>query len=154
MTYVYVASSWKNTKQPLAVSVCKRDGYEVFDFQHPAPGNNGFHWASVDPHFNADHATVPVYEDMLEHPIMRKAAALDIAALNRADVVLLVLPAGNDSHLELGHAIGARKIAVVWVPDTAFRAGLMYSMADYMSHDLESVMKYISKALARLEHAV
>ncbi len=45
---IYVASSWRNKRQPQVVEQLGKEGYEVYDFRHPAPGNDGFHWDQID----------------------------------------------------------------------------------------------------------
>jgi hypothetical protein len=40
---IYVASSWRNeAKQQATVLALREAGHEVYDFRHPAPGNEGF----------------------------------------------------------------------------------------------------------------
>jgi hypothetical protein len=39
---IYVASSWRNLYQPTVVTALRQEGYEVYDFRHPAPGDDGF----------------------------------------------------------------------------------------------------------------
>ncbi len=45
---IYVASSWRNTRQPEVVEALRARGHEVYDFRHPAPGNEGFSWKAID----------------------------------------------------------------------------------------------------------
>ena len=45
---IYVATSWRNWRQPKVVELLKREGHEVYDFHHPKPGNDGFHWSDID----------------------------------------------------------------------------------------------------------
>jgi len=44
---VYVASSWRNEKQPAVVKALREAGHEVYDFRSPTPGNTGFSWRKV-----------------------------------------------------------------------------------------------------------
>ena len=45
---IYVASSWRNAQQPEIVEALRFEGYEVYDFRNPAPGNTGFAWSEID----------------------------------------------------------------------------------------------------------
>ena len=45
---IYVASSWRNTLQPLVVALLKHYGHTVYDFRNPAHGNTGFSWSEID----------------------------------------------------------------------------------------------------------
>lgn len=146
MKRIYVASSWKNLFQPQAVEALRKEGYEVFDFRHPAPGNDGFQWRNTIPGFNPESCSVEQFEEVLQHPVARRGAGLDCAALNMCDACVLVLPCGNSSHLELGHAIGSGKLGVIWAP-TPFKADLMYALAHYMHSDLDNVLDYLRTRL-------
>ena len=44
--YVYVASSWRNSMQPLIVATLKAAGIAAYDFKNPEAGT-GFSWAEV-----------------------------------------------------------------------------------------------------------
>jgi hypothetical protein len=46
---IYVASSWRNLSQPTVVTALRQHGWDTYDFRHPAPGDNGFSWAEIDP---------------------------------------------------------------------------------------------------------
>lgn len=146
-TRVYVASSWKNQYQPEVVKAVRKMDWEVFDFRNPAPGNTGFQWRNTIPGFNPDACTVEQFNEVLEHPVARHGAALDVAALISCDVCIMVLPCGNSSHIELGYAIGASKIGVIWAP-VDFKADLMYAMAHYMSDDLPKVLRYVDQKVS------
>lgn len=40
---IYVASSWRNNRQPDVVKFLRDLGHEVYDFKNPKPGDDGFH---------------------------------------------------------------------------------------------------------------
>ena len=46
---IYVASSWRNEHQPAVVEALRGTGFEVYDFRHPRPDNEGFGWSEIDP---------------------------------------------------------------------------------------------------------
>ena len=45
---IYVASSWRNERQPEVVRCLRQRGHEVYDFRHPTPGDFGFRWSEID----------------------------------------------------------------------------------------------------------
>jgi nucleoside 2-deoxyribosyltransferase len=105
----------------------RSDGFEVYDFRAPAPGDAGFSWDEVDPSWRT-------WDGMgflkgLEHPLAVRGFELDMAALEAADAVVLVLPCGRSAHLELGWAVGAGKRTAILLEEHA-EAELMYRMAD------------------------
>jgi hypothetical protein len=128
------------------VQTVRQAGYEVYDFRHPTPGNDGFHWRNTVPGFNPEETDVDSFNQVLEHPVARRGAALDIAALVGCDACLMVLPCGNSSHLELGYVAGAGKPAVIWAP-VRFKADLMYALAHYMTETLAEAIWYLDKTL-------
>jgi hypothetical protein len=108
---VYVASSWRNPGQAGIVHILRRCGHDVYDFRHPALGNDGFHWTAIDPGWKA--WTPQQYREALRHPIARESYELDMAALRACDACALVLPAGRSANWEFGYAMGQGKLGVV-----------------------------------------
>ena len=128
---IYIASSWKNQFQPEVVTVLKNLQFEVYDFRHPAPDDNGFHWYNIDPGWE-DWTTVQ-YTKALKHPIAQDGFAKDMNALRECDVCILVNPAGRSAHMEFGYAAGMGKLVFVLLPpDEKIRPDLMYLMARYI----------------------
>jgi len=124
---IYVASSWRNKIQPEVVALLKACGHDVYDFRHPAPGNEGFAWSSIDPDWLA---WDPMrFRECLTHPTSIEGFRLDMTALRECQVCLLVLPCGRSAHLELGQACGAGKKTAVYMPEPS-EPELMYKMVD------------------------
>lgn len=140
---IYVASSWKNLFHPSAVADLKAEGYDVFDFRHPEPGNSGFQWRNTIPGFDPESCDVEQFRQVLDHPVAIRGAELDTTALIKCDACVMVLPCGNSSHIELGHAIGAGNIGIIWAP-VPFKADLMYSLAHYISSDFGKIIQYLN----------
>ena len=102
---IYVASSWRNTFQPDVVAALREDGHEVYDFRYPAPGNKGFSWSEIDPHWKE--WTPEQYREALSHPIAMAGYLLDSNALRTCDACVLVLPSGRSASWEFGYAMGS-----------------------------------------------
>ncbi len=136
---IYVASSWRNPRQPDVVKALREDGHEVYDFRNPAPGDQGFKWSDIDP---AWENWGPVeFCRALEHPTAEDRFAKDMGALDRADVVVLVMPCGRSSHLELGYGAGAGKHTAILL-DESGEPELMYKMAAVFV-DLEDMRDWL-----------
>jgi hypothetical protein len=123
---IYVASSWRSVHQPDDVAALRAAGFDVYDFRHPAPGDEGFNWRTVDPGWTT--WTVDQYRAGLQRPVAIAGYTLDMQALEACDTVVLVLPCGRSAHLEAGWAKGAGKRVVIDIP--AVEPELMYCMAD------------------------
>ena len=116
---IYVASSWRNFLQQGIVVALRRSGHEVYDFKHPAPGNNGFRWTDVDPSLpqTADGKAAPWTAEQTRKALASSVAidgyTLDMSALEWCDACVMVLPAGRSASWELGYAMGQGKAAYV-----------------------------------------
>lgn len=137
---VYVASSWRNEDQPAVVSTLRAASHEVYDFRNPEPGDHGFDWAEIDPDWQ--NWTSAEFLKGLDHPAAQRGFKLDRCAMQWAEVFLLLLPCGRSAHLELGWAVGARKITVVLLNDEC-EPELMYKLVDHICVDLAEVVAFL-----------
>lgn len=80
MSKIYVASSWRNERQPEVVRILREAGHEVYDFRHPQPGNEGFHWSEIDCAW--EHWVPQQYRAALSHPIAEAGFGLDFDAMS------------------------------------------------------------------------
>lgn len=131
---IYVASSWRNTLQPVIVAELRRAGHDVYDFRNPAPGVGGFAWSDIDPAWKS--WSPEKYAAALRHPIAARGYGHDIKALRECDACVLVLPSGRSASWEFGYAMGAGKPGVVVMfepcePELMYReAVICTTMAD------------------------
>lgn len=125
---IYVASSWRNTHQPVVVATLREAGHEVYDFKNPAPGDHGFGWRQTghDPAAGLDAAKMRA---MLDAPAARRGFRFDAEACADADVCVLVLPCGRSAHLEAGWISGRGMPVVVYAPQID-EPELMYKFFD------------------------
>lgn len=107
MDRIYVASSWRCEHQPIVITRLRAEGFSVYDFRHPTPDDDGFHWSEIDPNWRS--WTPEQYREGLKHPIAVRGLATDFQALVDCDICVLVQPCGRSAHLELGWALGAGK---------------------------------------------
>ena len=142
MLRVYVASSWRNHDQPFVVSELRRGGFDVYDFRHPAPGDNGFHWSEIDRGWT--HWSPLQYIKGLEHRLAKDGFKKDFDAMKSCGAFVLVCPAGRSAHLELGWAVGARKATAIYLPEPQ-EPELMYKLADYICTDIESLKLFLNR---------
>ena len=110
MARIYVASSWRHAYYRPVVSLLREDGHEVYD-KEPT---SAFRWTDVDD--GTEPLTAERFRRMLGHPLSQLGFNSDMDALKWCEACLMVQPAGNRSHTELGWAAGARKITAVLYP--------------------------------------
>lgn len=124
---IYVASSWKNKRQPLVVETLRLVGrHEVYDFRHPVSGDYGFSWRQCVDDISALVDPCRYRDEVLQHPAAQRGFDYDMSALEACDALVLVLPSGRSAHLELGWAAGAGKRTIVLLDDPLGEPELMY----------------------------
>lgn len=136
---IYVASSWRNKKQPQIVKLLRKQGYGVYDFRNPTHNNNGFHWSEIDPEWKS--WDPKSFRDKLTHPVARNGFECDFDAMKEADVCVMVMPCGRSAHLEAGYFVGSGKSLYILLSDG--EPELMYNMADHVCIDEEELIKAI-----------
>jgi len=138
---IYVASSWRNTQQPIVVAALRAVGHLVYDFRNPGNGNHGFHWSEIDPDWKQ--WTPLLYRQQLSHHLAEEGFRSDMNALESADVVVAVQPFGRSTALELGWACGARKETILLLENG--EPELMVKMCDYICVSLAEVQQILAR---------
>ena len=135
---IYVASSWRNDRQPEIVQTLRGDGHEVYDFRHPwSDDKRGFHWSDIDPNWKK--WTVDEYIKALEHDVAIEGFNRDWNAMQWAEACVLVMPCGRSAHLEGGYFAGAKKPLYIIAEDGA-ESELMYAMATKVCVTVDEVL--------------
>ena len=143
---IYVASSWRNKRQPDVVRALSKEGHEVYDFRNPSPGYNGFHWSEVDPEWEDWGASK--YKRALDHPVVEQDFRRDFNAMQWADAFALVMPCGRSAHLEAGWAIGQGKPTCILL-ENRNEPELMYKMADHLALTQLDLLAWANKVGSR-----
>ena len=139
---IYVASSWRNVRQPEIVQSLRQKGYEVYDFRHPSQEKGGFQWGDIDPEWqNWD---TEEYRAALGHPEAERGFHNDYAAMLRADAFVLLMPCGRSAHLEAGWAIGQGKPTCILL-GTSDEPELMYKLADQLALTMAEVFDWLEE---------
>lgn len=148
--YVYVASSWRNPRQPEVIERLRSEGIDCYDFRNPKEGSVGFSWRETKAEGSSESMSVVEgvkvkgsdwesaadYQQMLTHPRAIEGFGNDWNAMQRADAFLMILPCGKSAHLEMGWAVGAGKPSVILLEDPV-EPELMYKMVDYYTADID-----------------
>lgn len=133
---VYVASSWRNSLQPMVVDSLRKEGHEVYDFRNPAPGKCGFAWSAIDEDWLNWNPRQFIHR-LEESPIAADGFRLDRDALNWCDTCVLVLPCGRSAHLEAGYAAGQGKDTIILLQPEKFEPELMYLLGSGLVTSIE-----------------
>lgn len=138
---VYVASSWRNQRQPAVVAALRAAGHEVYDFRNPAPDLLGFSWKHCEgdpPPWSAEKT-----REVLSHPRAEQGFNADFDAMKWADAVVMVQPCGRSAALELGWGCGAGKRTAVLMDDGQ-EPELMLKCADKLCASLDEVLAFLA----------
>src|SRR5690606_14054491 len=120
----------------------RNEGFEVYDFKNPGPGDHGFHWSEIDKDWK--NWLPEEFIAGLSHPVAELGFSKDMKALTECDGCVLVLPCGRSAHLELGQAVGAgKKTAVFAPPEHQMEPELMYKMCGLISTDLGAIAAFM-----------
>lgn len=139
---IYVASSWRNARQPEVVQALRTAGHEGYDFRNPAPGNNGFHWSAIDPDWrNWDGRG---FLQALSHPIAESWYGFDKEALDWCNACVMVMPCGRSAHLEAGYTIGQGKPTAMLLEEQQ-EPELMYKLAAGCFLQLDDIVGWANK---------
>lgn len=145
MARIYVATSWKNTKQPDVVKTLRIDGHQVYDFQNPPGGFPGFQWSEIDKDW--DRWTADDYRHRIEtHPLAALGYVSDIRGMEWADTCILLHPSGRSAHLEGGWFAGRGKRLIILTQDGE-PPELMALMANHICISLNEVRQVL-----RMDH--
>jgi hypothetical protein len=140
---IYVASSWRNDRQPGVVDRLRGAGHQVYDFRNPWCGQGGFAWRDVSPDWQ--NWTPAQYRDVLmTHPTAAQGFLADMRAMQWADTGVLVLPCGRSAHLELGWLAGAGKRTVILLAE--MEPELMALIANDICLSIEEVIAVLGRS--------
>ena len=115
MSRIYLASSWRNTTQPIFLRMLRDAGHEVYDFRNPENAS-GFQWKSLDPEWQ--NWTAREYRvNLLKNPLASHGYLNDMRAMEWADTCVLLLPCGRSAHLEAGWFAGRGKRLIILTQD-------------------------------------
>ncbi len=142
---IYVASSWKNKYQPGVVAALRSAGYEVYDFRNPRPGDNGFHWSEIDPNWQS--WSPEQYREALKHPLAQAGFDSDFAAMKWADVFIGVAPFGRSASMEMGYAVGASRLSILYMPEPLGEWELMVKMFGHICLSMDEVLAVLDESL-------
>ena len=142
---IYVASSWRNSLQPEVVRLLREWGHQVYDFRE-----RGFAWSAIDPDWQQ--WSPAEFRERLRDKRAWIGCIRDYNAMHAADVCVLVLPCGRSAHLEIGWAVGARKLTFVLMLERQ-EPELMYMLCTQILVSIEELREAVgevrSQALQR-----
>lgn len=109
---IYISSSWKNREQVRNMAInLRKMGHEVYDFTDPACRKS----PEIPPEKFPEEfdPKVHIYSQYIQREEWRTAVMENMEAIKWADMIILLLPCGNDSHADWALGVGMGKNSVV-----------------------------------------
>lgn len=139
MKVVYLIGALKNPYVPELGNKIRALGYEVFDDWH-APG------PEADDFFDKYRKQRGLnYKDALNSYAAKHIFEFDKSHLGRADIVILLMPAGKSGHLELGYCVGKGKIGYILMDGEPERVDIMHQFADEIFMNEQDLLDKLTK---------
>ena len=120
---VYLIGSLRNPEINRLAAAIRELGFEVFDDWTAAGPTADDSWRDYEKQRGHN------YVQALQGYAAKHVFALDKAHLDRADLVVMLMPAGKSGHLELGYSLGKGKPGFVLFDQEPERFDVMYQFA-------------------------
>lgn len=120
---IYLIGSLRNPDVIKIGAMIRAAGAEAFDDWHGAGPEADDHWQKYE------NARGRNFKEALAGHAAQNVFHFDKTNLDRADAVILIMPAGKSGHLEFGYAMGQGKPGVILIPGEPERFDVMYNFA-------------------------
>lgn len=138
MKRLYVIGSLRNPNVPQVAKQLRSAGFEVFDDWFAAGPRADDHWKDYEQSRGRS------YSEAIDGAAATNVFRFDKANLDRADAVVLVLPAGKSGHLELGYVIGTGKPGFILMPPEDCRWDVMYRFATKVVDNVHDLVEALA----------
>lgn len=139
---IFVASSYKNSKQEDFVILLRQYGHEVFDFKAIDEPGKPFSWLGVDANYRS--WTMQDFKQQLISPDILSRYQKSFEFMQWADMCILLNPSGNSSHMIAGWFIGNGKKCLILL-DEISEPEIMYKLAGF------NIAVSVNEAIAMLQ---
>lgn len=136
---VYLISSLRNAGVIDHAEALRVHGHEVFDSWYAAGPEADDYWQKYVT------ARGLSYEEALREFAAQHVFNFDKTHLDRADAVVLLMPAGKSGHLELGYAIGKGKRGFILLDKVPDRFDVMYAFCERVCETFEELTEALRK---------
>ena len=135
---IYLIGSLRNPEIPAIGNRIREEGFEVFDEWHSAG-------PEADDYFKAYHIERNItYDQALKGYAAQHVFNFDKRHLDRADMAILVMPAGRSGHLELGYMAGKGKPTFVLLEEGNDRWDLMLQFANGVFFNVKELIEELN----------
>jgi len=144
---IYIVSSWKNAQVAVSIAQWLRDeGHEVDCFADTSTGRYVFHWSEMlgGPDKSKSELNAKTF---LQDERSQGAFHEDKKLLDWCECCILLLPAGNSSHLEAGYVKGQGKKLIIHslLPFPKGEFDVMYGFADLLTDQILEAVNWLGR---------
>jgi hypothetical protein len=135
---IYISSSWKNRETVREIAERLRErGHEVYDFTDPRCRKT----PEIPPEKYPEEydPETMVYKDYIQKPEWRAAVIENRKAIEHSDIIILLLPCGNDSHADWALGVGMGKKSIVVGRPRKGERSPVHMWADAIIDDVETL---------------
>ena len=136
---VHIIGSLRNPQIPLVGNRLRDLGFDAFDDWWGAGETADDSWQ----HYEGIRGRS--YEDALYGEAAFNIFSWDVENMNKADVVVLLLPAGRSGHIEFGYMMGLGTPGYVLFDKLPERYDLMYQFAQDVFFDVDDLLATLDK---------
>lgn len=141
MKVVYLIGALRNQQIVELGNKIRAMGFDVFDeWINPGPEADEF-WQKYEARRKR------TYKEALNSYHAKHIFEFDKTHLDRADICILVMPAGKSGHLELGYAAGTKKKTYVLFEKEPERYDLMYRFCEDVFMNENELIEELKKHL-------
>ena len=137
---IYLIGSLRNPEIPKVDSALRADGHTVFSSWFAAGPEADDYWQKYEKGRGL------TYREALVDYAAQHVFNFDKHHLERADAVVLVLPAGKSGHLELGWALGRGKKGYILMTQEPERWDVMLAFSDGVVESVEELKEVLRDA--------
>ena len=135
MSTVYIIGSLRNPRITEVGNALRAEGYDAFDEWHAGGPEADDEWRRYE-NDRGRH-----YKEALRGYHARNIFEFDLCHLNRAEIGVLVMPAGRSGHLELGYLIGQGKYGFILFDEVPERLDIMHNFATAVCFSLDELIR-------------
>lgn len=109
---IYISSSWKNRERVRNLAIeLRKYGHDVYDFTDPSCRKT----PEIPPEKFPEEfdPEIHIYKKYIQQDEWKNAVMENYDAIKNSDLIILLLPCGNDSHADWALGVGMGKDSVV-----------------------------------------
>ena len=153
MARIYIATSWKNMDRQKLVQELREHGHKVYEFRrYSGEGDMPvLEEISLKYGLGEKYRTKTLepgeYEKIIFDKKARMCFSLHAPAIEKADICILLLPAGRSAHIEAGLLSGRGTKVIVYDSGQYTKAELAYGYFDGYTSDKEELFRMLEEPI-------